>query len=142
MRTRFTLKPLEKLDLTVLAINSHVKGYKLCWNINKTLQVAFEKKEYHNIQDELWFARYTYICDEGVEYNLLANRSKQGYLIPSQKSINYFLIIENDCWKKDKKDKKDFIRNLSKIKDILLVFELDANSFKHTERLIFNDKKN
>ena len=139
MRTRFTLKPLQELDFTVLAINSHVKGYKLCWNINKTLQAAFEKKEDHNIQDELWFARYTYICDEGVEYNLLANRSKQGYLIPNQKSINYFLIIENDCWKKDK---QEFISNLSKIKDILLVFELDANSFKYTDRFIFNDKKN
>ena len=139
MRTRFTLKPLQELDFTVLAINSHTKGYKLCWNINKTLQAAFEKKEDHNIQDELWFARYSYICDEGVEYNLLANRSKQGYLIPNQKSINYFLIIENDCWKKDK---QEFISNLSKIKDILLVFELDAKTFKYTDRFIFNDKKN
>jgi len=139
MRTRFTLKPLQELDFTVLAINSHVKGYKLCWNINNTLQAAFEKKEDHNIQDELWFARYTYICDEGVEYNLLANRSKQGYLIPNQKSINYFLIIENDCWRKDK---QEFISNLSKIKDILLVFELDAKTFKYTDRFIFNDKKN
>ena len=139
MRTRFTLKPLQELDFTVLAINSHTKGYKLCWKINKKLQTAFEKKEDHNIQDELWFARYAYICDEGVEYNLLANRSKQGYLIPNQKSINYFLIIENDCWKKEK---QEFISNLSKIKDILLVFELDANSSKYTDRFIFNDKKN
>ena len=68
----------EEIDFTVLAINSHIKGYKLCWNINKRLHVNFEKKKDHNIQDNLWFSRYMYICEEGVEYNLLANRSKKG----------------------------------------------------------------
>ena len=133
MKTQFILDCPNETDFTVLAINSHIKGYKLCWNINNTLKANFEKQEDHNIQDELWFARYTYICEEGVEYNLLANRSKKGYLIPNQKSINYFLIIENDCWKKDK---QEFISNLSKIKDILLVFELDTTLIKEIDRFI------
>ena len=133
MKTQFILDYPNETDFTVLAINSHIKGYKLCWNINNTLKANFEKQEDHNIQDELWFARYTYICEEGVEYNLLANRSKKGYLIPNQKSINYFLIIENDCWKKDK---QEFISNLSKIKDILLVFELDTALIKEIDRFI------
>ena len=92
MKTRFTLECTEEIGFAVLAINSHIKGYKLCWNINNSMQLNFEKKDDHNIKEELWFARYSYICDDGVEYNLLANRSKKGYLIPSQKSVNYFLI--------------------------------------------------
>jgi hypothetical protein len=139
MKTRFTLDSTQEIDFTVLAINSHIKGHKLCWNINNTLKANFEKQEDHNIQDELWFARYTYICDEGVEYNLLANRSKQGYLIPSQKSINYFLIIKNEH---QPQEKKEFITKLSVVKDILLVFELDATLIKDIDRLILNDKKN
>ena len=133
MKTQFILDCPNETDFTLLAINSHSKGYKLCWNINNTLKANFEKQEDHNVQDELWFARYTYICDEGVEYNLLSNRSKQGYLIPNQKSVNYFLIIENDCWKKDK---QEFISNLSRIKDILLVFELDTTLIKEIDRFI------
>ena len=139
MKTHFKLDCTQEIDFTVLAINSHVKGYKLCWNINNTLQATFEKQEDHNIQDELWFARYTYICDEGVEYNLLANRSKQGYLIPNQKSINYFLVIKNDYWTQNK---KEFVTKLSVTKDILLVFELDATLIKDIDRFILNDKKN
>jgi len=134
MKTRFTLECTEELDFAVLAINSHIKGYKLCWNINNSLQLNFEKLNDHNIQEELWFARYTHICDDGVEYNLLANRSKKGYLIPNQKSVNYFLVIKNDYWQQDK---EEFISKLRKTKDILLVFELDTNLIKYIDRFIF-----
>ena len=139
MKKRVILDCPQEIEFTILAINSHTKGYKLCWNINNTLEATFEKQEDHNIQGKLWFARYTYICNEGVEYNLLANRSKQGYLIPNQKSINYFLVIKNDYWTQEK---KELITKLSLIEDILLVFELDTTLIKEIDRLILNDKKN
>ena len=139
MKTRFTLECTEEIGFAVLAINSHIKWYKLCWNINNSMQLNFEKQDDHNIKEELWFARYTYICDDGVEYNLLANRSKKGYLIPNQKSVNYFLVIKNDYWKNEK---DEFIRKLRDINDILLVFELDTTLIKYIDRFIFNDKKN
>ena len=95
MKTKLTLECAEELDFAVLAINSHIKGYRLCWNINKSLQVNFEKKKDHVIKEELWFARYEYVCADGVEYNLLANHSKKGCLIPNQKSVNFFLLVKN-----------------------------------------------
>ena len=97
MKTKFTLECDEEVDFAVLAINSHIKAYKLCWNINKSLQLNFEKKKDHSIKEELWFSRYIYTYDD-IEYTLLANRSKDGYLIPSKKSVNFFLLIKNDYW--------------------------------------------
>ena len=47
MKTRFTLECAEEFDFAVLAINSHIKGYKLCWNINSSMQLNFEKKRYN-----------------------------------------------------------------------------------------------
>ena len=138
MKTRFTLECAEEIDFSVLAINSHIKAYKLCWNINKLLKLNFEKKKDHNIKEELWFARYAYVCDDNVEYTLLANRSKEGYLIPDQKSVNFFLLIKNDYLQQEK---TEFINRLRDIKDILLVFELDTNAIKQIDRFIFNDKK-
>ena len=138
MKTRFILECAEEIDFAVLAINSHVKAYKLCWNINKSLQLNFEKKKDHNIKEELWFARYTSVCDDDVEYTLLANRSKNGYLIPSEKSVNFFLLIKNDYWQQEK---IEFISKLRGIDDILLVFEVDTSVIKHIDRFIFNDKK-
>ena len=137
MKTQFVLECTQEADFFILAINTHVKGYKLCWNINKTLRLNFEKTKDHNIEKNLWFSRYSYICEEGVEYNLLANRSKKGYLIPKQKSINYFLVIGNRM----EKQKQDFLNKLKKVKDILLVFELETNQIKQIEKFIFNDKE-
>jgi len=138
MKTRFILECAEEIDFAVLAINSHIKAYKLCWNINKLLKLNFEKKKDHRIKEELYFARYMYVCDDDVEYTLLANHSKKGCLISSQKSVNFFLLIKNDYWQQEK---IEFISKLRDIDDILLVFELDTNAIKQIDRFIFNDKK-
>jgi hypothetical protein len=139
MKTRFTLECAEEFDFAVLAINSHIKAYKLCWNINSSMQLNFEKKNDHNIKKDFWFSRYTYISDEGIEYDLLANRSKKGYLVPNQKSINYFLVVKNDYWEQEK---LDFMSKLRNIPDVLLAFEIDIANLKYIDRFIFNDKEN
>jgi len=139
MKTRFILDCAEEFDFALLAINSHIKAYKLCWNINNSMQLNLKKKNDHNIKEGQWFSRYTYISDDGVEYDLLANRSKKGYLVPNQKSINYFLVVKNDCWEQDK---PDFMIKLRDMPDILLVFELEKENLKYIDRFIFNDKEN
>ena len=139
MKTRFTLECAEEFDFAVLAINSHIKGYKLCWNINNSMQLNFEKKDDHNINEDLRFSRYTYISDEGIEYDLLANHSKKGYLVPNQKSINFFLVVKNDYWNQDK---TDFMSKLKNTTDVLLAFEIDIANLKYIDRFIFNDKEN
>jgi hypothetical protein len=139
MKTRFTLECAEEFDFAVLAINSHIKAYKLCWNINSSMQLNFEKKNDHNIKKEMWFSRYNYISDDGIEYDLLANRSKKGYLVPNQKSINYFLVVKNDYWEQEK---PDFMSKLRNIPDVLLAFEIDIANLKYIDRFIFNDKEN
>tara|TARA_B110000116_G_scaffold51402_1_gene42968 strand:+ start:212 stop:631 length:420 start_codon:yes stop_codon:yes gene_type:complete len=138
MKTRFILDCVKELDFSVLAINSHTKAYKLCWNLNKYLQLNFEKKEDHSIKEGLWFSRYTSVFDDDVAYTLLANRSKNGYLIPSEKSVNFFLLIKNDYWQQEK---TKLISKLRDIEDILLVFEVDTSVIKHIDRFIFYDKK-
>jgi len=139
MKTRFTLECAEEFDFTVLAINSHIKAYKLCWNLNRSMLLNFEKKNDHNIKEGMWFSRYTYISGDGIEYDLLVNHSKKGYLVPNQKSINYFLVVKNDCWQYDK---LDFMIKLRNIPDILLTFEIDVKNLKYIDRFIFNDKEN
>ena len=31
------------------------------------IQLNFEKQNDHNIKEEFWFSRYSYVCDDGVE---------------------------------------------------------------------------
>ena len=139
MKKNYTLNCKHDYDFTVLALNSHIKAYKLCWFLNQKLDLNLEVVDPHKISKELVFTRYRSENNDGETINLLANRSKKGYLIPSKKSINYFLIINKLTWKKKK---LDVLARLRKINDILLVFELQLDKEKNSDRFIIYDKKN
>ena len=139
MKTHYTLNYSHEHEFVVLAINSHNKAHKLCWVLNQILCLNFEMTDEHKINKELIFNRYKSENTEGMVFNLLSNRSKKGHMIPSQKSTNYFLIISTDDWivLKD-----EFLSKLRAIKDILLVFELDLDKEKNSDRFIIYDTKN
>ena len=40
-----------ELDFLILGINSHIKLYKLCWEINKKLYTNFVKNKNHMINN-------------------------------------------------------------------------------------------
>ena len=60
-------------------------------------------------------------------------------MIPSQKSVNYFLIINKENWMVEK---DEFLSKLRAINDILLVFELELDKEKDSDRFLIHDKKN
>ena len=139
MKKKYTLDCSYDYDFDVLAINSHTKAYKLCWILNKTLGFNFEIVEDHKINKELVFTRYKSENNDGEAINLLSNRSKKGYIIPSQKSVNYFLIINK---KNYKTKKQELLTKLRAINDILLVFEIKTDTEQNSDRFIIHDKKN
>ncbi len=133
---KLTLKEeFYKPEFTVFGISSHAKAYVLCWNINKVLKISFEKVQDQVIGQKMSFSRYNYISETGEQYDLIANRSKYGYLIPDKKSVNYFFVINSQ----KKAKNKEFMDKLNKNKEVLFIFELDTEKSKYTERFIFND---
>jgi hypothetical protein len=139
MKKYHTLDCAHDYDFVVLAINSHSKAYKLCWTLNQALGLNFEITENHIVNEDLIFSRFKSENSEGGILNLLSNRSKKGYMIPSQKSVNYFLIINQEHWIVEK---YDFLSKLRAINDILLVFEFELDKEKNSDRFIIHDKKN
>ncbi len=138
----FTLDSLEEVDFLVLAINSHAKGYKLCWAINNKLKLNFVKNNFHKPEEaiEVEFARFTSTNpDTDTQYDLLSNYSKNGYLLPKYRNVDYFLKIQNPFWEKEK---TDFIKKLGEIAEILLIFEFDLDKINSLHPFIFNDKEN
>jgi|TARA_B110000263_G_scaffold124003_1_gene107843 hypothetical protein len=137
-----TLEYLDEVDFIVLAINSHAKGYKLCWEMNNRLKVNFIKNKYHKPEEatEVEFSRFTSEDkDLEIHHDLISNYSKGGRLLPKFKNIDYFLKIQNPFWEKEK---EEFIGKLSKIPEILLIFEFDLDSISSLSPFIFHDKKN
>ena len=136
MKKQYILNEPQEFEFIALAINSHSKGYSLCWSLNKELGLNFEKKKDHSVANKMFFSKYSSFHSEGEAYQLLSNRSKEGYLISSLKQIDYFLIIGITMWNKIK---KEFLKKLNNMNSILLVFELELNKILHANRLIIND---
>ena len=136
MKTHYKLDCAHDYEFVVLAINSHIKGYKLCWNINKQLGFNFEMTDAHIVSEDLEFIRYSIRNVKDAKFDILSNRSKKGFLIPSQKSVNYFLVIKDENWNEIK---ESFLSKLRAINEILLVFELDLEKTKNSNRFIIHD---
>ena len=124
-----------ELDFLILGINSHIKLYKLCWEINKKLHTSFVKNKNHIINNNQEFERFSYTNKNSeITYNIISNVSNTGYLDPNNKSINYFMIVQGEIYNTQKT-----IERLNQIEEILLVFELNLSKIKTITPFIIND---
>ncbi|MBT4217834.1 MAG: IPExxxVDY family protein [Flavobacteriales bacterium] len=124
-----------ELDFLILGINSHIKLYKLCWEINKKLHTSFVKNKNHIINNNQEFERFSYTNKNSeITYNIISNVSNTGYLDSNNKSVNYFMIVQGEIYNTQKT-----IERLNQIEDILLVFELNLSKIKTITPFIIND---
>ena len=135
MKTTYVLAESIEIDATVFAINSHEKDYKLCWHINKGLSTFLKKEREPKQISKKTFTIFTTKYD-GRCLSLIKNQSKDGFLMPLKKNIDYFMTIEPRL---NPSQKKQFVQKLNKVSKILLTFEMDLNSEPEAHRLIFND---
>ena len=135
MKIVHTLKEVAPLDLTVFGINSHVKGYSLCWHINKILDLDLIKNKGATTSEKETFSCFEFMLEEQKTL-LVQNKSKKGFLLSEKKKIDYFLTFE-PAINLDKR--KEFLLKLSESSKILLIFEIDLEKEPEAHRLIFND---
>ena len=135
MKTVHIIEDEIKLDMTVLAINSHVKGYNLCWHINKKLCSNFINTEIFIGEKRESFSAFE-VEYENKKITLVNNRSKKGVLMPEKKNVDFFIIVEPEM---KNTAKEEFISKLREISKILLIFEVDLEKEQEAHRFIIND---
>ena len=135
MKTTYVLTESIEIDATAFAINSHEKDYKLCWHINKGLSTFLKKEREPKQISKKTFTIFTTKYD-GRQLSLIKNQSKDGFLIPQKKNIDYFMTIKPRL---NSHNKEQFVQKLNKVSKILLTFEIDLNTEPEAHRLMFND---
>ena len=135
MKTVHIIDDEIKLDMTVLAVNSHVKGYNLCWHINKKLCINFIKKEIFIGENKESLSAFE-VEYENKKITLVNNRSKKRILVPEKKNVDFFIIVEPEM---KNTAKEEFISKLREISKILLIFEVDLEKEQEAHRFIIND---
>jgi hypothetical protein len=137
MKTRFSTlddEDLNLFDFKVVGISCHLKDYKLCWLLNKTLHLNLVKKnadiEFVSKQGASHHSVFVYKNeDEFTCVSLIKNRS-EGLLINELPGVDYFLKLEGQI-----NDEK-LIKKLESMEEILAVFSVDVNTLKSKENFI------
>ncbi|HCQ30206.1 MAG TPA: IPExxxVDY family protein [Flavobacteriales bacterium] len=138
---KFTLDWSEEelLDFLLIGIASHSKDYKLCYEINKSLNFDF----YRTADDYTLtikgktdhFPMYTFADDENLlDFYLLGNKGKQGFLVKEFKNFDYLLMIKGNI---DFVDIDEYVDKLRSLNNVLTALPINVEELKSKDYLIF-----
>lgn len=127
------------LDFVLIAITASLKDYTLGHKINKTLDFDFVRIDDHEVyfnidENPLEFSRFQYFIEEGgVNFFLVSNRNREGFLIPEMKKVDYFMIIQEYI---SKEDLTKILTKLKKIPEVQVAAQIDPYKLKSKENLV------
>jgi len=149
---KHTLEIEYDFDFLLIGISSHEKDYRLCWAINNKLNIELTKQDSLEIKGKKqntpsYFSFFFFENPDAFkEYVIVANfsESKEAeanklfeeneYLIPEQKSMDYFFIIKGEL---DSDEINDILIQLKEINTIQAAMRIDVKSLKNKQNLIF-----
>ena len=128
----------EDYDFTLIGISCHTKDYRLCWELNKTLNIDLSKSldlEISKKKETNSVSFYEFVDDENyLEYYLISNLGSNGYLISEYKKVDFFLLLKGNT---STNQTKDIIAKINSLSLVLTSFNIDPNLLKSKQNLLF-----
>lgn len=128
----------EEYEFTLIGISCHTKDYRLCWELNKVLSFDLVRTDDLEINVKTVINNYPFyeFIDEDnfLEYYLISNRGNNGYLIPEEKKVDFFLMIKGNIMNDQL---HDFIIKINSLSLVLTSFKIDPNQLKSKQNLLF-----
>lgn len=126
-------------DFTLIGIITPMRAYRLCWFLNNQLKMSLEREEDLTLkneqEEEVFFPRYYFYIEESeTDFYLLGNKGTEGYLIPEQKEIDFFMLIYN---LPERDGGSAFVKKIKPIQEVQSAFLLDPNKLRSRENLLF-----
>ena len=124
-------------DFSILGISCHAKDYRLCWEINRALQIDLEKQNdiLSNNYPDVSYSNAFYNDEENhLEFVLLSNKSEGGMVIPEYPQLDYFLKISGPQHEYSIADYKNKLQNIDLV---LAAIELDPQNLRSKFNLVF-----
>jgi hypothetical protein len=136
--TKLLLNIEEEYDFYLIGISCHSKDYRLCWEMNKLLNIDLARTEDLdlNVKTSVGnFSFYEFIDEENyIDYYLIANRSTKGLLIPEQKNTDFLFMIKGDPYDSVL---EDISEKISSLEIVLTSYIINVDSLKSKQNLLF-----
>jgi len=132
----------EYLD-ALIGISCHLRDYRLVYNINKYLGLAFEKTEDLPVFSARTETMSEYSCyiytdpDALLTYFLVANAGRDGMMLSQHKQADFFLLIKGTGGGEIADKLLEQIKNLP---NILTVFAIEQKKITNIESFISDDE--
>jgi hypothetical protein len=126
-------------DFCLLGVVTDEPDYKLCWMINQSLDMNFEKQEelrlYHRkMQDEQIFSLFAYHDENAlITFRIIKNRTENGYFLDELKNIDYLIHIQGEI---NTIRISNFLLSVGALKPVRMCVPTDLSKIKNKERLL------
>ena len=139
---KFLLEAEFDYDFDLLGLVSPLRDYRLCWLINKKLNVDFHRRrdlEINLIQQQklTYFSIYSYYDSlDKASFFILNNKNNNDLLIPEMKQVDYFFMTKGNI---ALQERERLLISLKEVQAIQTLFEVDPLSLKSRQNLIFDE---
>jgi len=126
-------------DFCLLGVVADEPDYKLCWRINQSLGIGFEKlddlKLFHRkYQQEQLFSNFFYRDEDAlVTYRIIKNRSDDGFFLHELKNLDYLVYIQGEIITKKI---TAFMQSVGNLSDVRMCIPVDLKKIRNKERLL------
>ena len=126
-------------DFFLFGIICQHKDYRLCRELNRKLNLEMKREEDLDVfsskrMENQSFSFFQFNNEEEDQFNLLANKSSKGLLLPEQKQMDYLFLVRPG---RTKVDDQVIFDLLKEIPIVLGVYRLEAAKLKSKENLVF-----
>jgi hypothetical protein len=125
-------------DFSLIGISCHAKDYRICWEINNSLNISLIRVEDYEIRKKKEISKFSFyeFIDENnyIDYYLIANKGNKGNLIKEQKTTDFFLLLKGNI---SDNQLNDILSKINALNLVLTAFKIMPESLKSKQNLIF-----
>ena len=123
-------------SFTLIGISCHQKDYRLCWELNKILELKLQKEEdIPGPNEEISFSRYYYNNEDFLQdFYLLTNKIGKIFFAPELKQADYILQIYGI---RNEYEVDELIQKIISIDSVLTAFVFDIEKLKYGHQLFY-----
>lgn len=123
----------------IIGIAGMLKDFRLTYHLNKSLYLNLVKKDdlFADIRQNGQNSAFPFFIYEEphsfLTFNLIGNKSPEGYLLPEFKQADYLLLINGPF---PKESMERFLKSIRSIPSVLTAYKIDINKYKKLESFL------